>query len=361
MTRNLRLLWTTLVVAALVSGGCKRTTVAVYDVPKEAVSPSAPTAAITPPSQNAPKGRIQWTKPDDWTELAPTAFRKGNYIAEGSDGKKAEITVSSFPGNVGGVLANVNRWRGQAGLSPITENQLEQSLSQMSVQGQAGQLVDIQPESSDPSAVYIVAAIFLYGGESWFFKMSGPQEIVSRQIAAFEELVNSLKFLDSEPEPKASVSKPTDGKLAFDVPSGWTESKGSSMRLASYEILKDGFPTADFSITSFPGEAGGLSANVNRWRQQVGLQQWSDGQVKAEQKAVKGDSFTFAFFDLKPVTDAEKAAVKERILAAILTSDDRSWFFKLRGDVFLLDTQLKKFREVLTTTRFESPSENSDR
>ena len=360
MTRNFRLLWTTLLVAVLASNGCKRSTVAVYDVPKEAASPSKSTAAITPPIQNAPKGRIQWAKPEAWTELAPTAFRKGNYIAEGSNGTKAEITVSSFPGNVGGILANVNRWREQAGLAPITDNALEQSLSQVSVQGQQGQLVDIQPESTDPSAVYIVAAIFFYGGESWFFKMSGPQEIVSAQIAAFEQLVDGLKFLDSETKPKATVSKSTDGKLAFDGPKGWTESKGSSMRLASYEIIKDGFPTADFSITSFPGEAGGLSANVNRWRQQIGLPKWSDAQVKTEQKNVNNDSFTFAFFDLKPVTDDEKAAVKERILAAILKSDDRSWFFKLRGDVFLLDTQRKKFREVLLTTRFESTSESND-
>ena len=79
----------------LASNGCKRSTVAVYDVPKEAASPSKSTAAITPPSQNAPKGRIQWAKPEAWTELAPTAFRKGNYIAEGSNGTKAEITVSS--------------------------------------------------------------------------------------------------------------------------------------------------------------------------------------------------------------------------------------------------------------------------
>jgi hypothetical protein len=360
MTRNLRLIWTALLVSALASSGCKRATVAIYDVPKEANPSSEPKTAATLPNQNTPNGRIQWTKPDAWTELSPTAFRKGNYIVEGPSGAKTEITVSSFPGSVGGILANVNRWRGQASLSPITSDELVRSLTQISVQGQSGQFVDIEPESTDPSAIYIVAAIFLYGGESWFFKMSGPQEIVSTQVATFEQFVNGLVFLNTDPKPEAAAIKPTDGKLAFDVPAGWTESEGSSMRLASYEIVKDSFPSADFSITSFPGEAGGLSANVNRWRQQIGLPKWSDEQIQTELKTVKSDSFTFALFDLKPVTDDEKANIKERVLAAILKSDDRSWFYKLKGDVFLLETQRNKFRDVLLTSRFESSPGNND-
>lgn len=349
----------TLALAALISGGCKRATVAVYDVPKEQASPSLPNRA-TAPGSPAPKGRIEWTKPEAWSELAPTAFRKGNYVYEGSDGGKVAITVSSFPGNVGGILANVNRWRGQAGLSPITDDALEQSLSNLSVEGQSGQLVDILPESNDPAAVRIVAAIFLYGGESWFFKMSGPQEAVASQVPAFDGFVRELKFFDSD-TPPASDSKQSASELAFDIPQGWTESSGSSMRIASYEIIKEGFPAADFSITSFPGDAGGLSANVNRWRRQLGLPSWSDEQIENERKIIEHGDLSFAFFDLKPSGDAEKAAVKERIFAAILKREGRSWFFKLKGDVFLLETQRKKFRQVLSTTRFEAPSESNER
>jgi hypothetical protein len=32
---------------------------------------------------------------------------------------KAEVTVSAFPGDTGGLLANLNRWRGQIGLEPV--------------------------------------------------------------------------------------------------------------------------------------------------------------------------------------------------------------------------------------------------
>lgn len=359
MTRNFRLIWTIVAVVALTLGGCKRSTVAVYDVPKEPASPPAPSVASAPSSEVS-KANVQWTKPEAWTELAPTSFRKGNYVYEGSNGRKAEITVSSFPGDVGGTLANVNRWRGQAGLSPVTNEELAQSLSRVSAGGQEGQIVDILPESSDPTAIGIVAAIFLYQGESWFLKMSGPQEVVASQRAAFEQFAQGLRFGDSNAAPKTAASAQSTSELAFDVPEGWTESKGSSMRIASYQIVKEGFSPADFAITSFPGDTGGLTANVNRWRQQLGLPAWSEQEIQEGQEIVESGEFSFLVFDLKPTSDAEKASVKERIFAAILKRNDRSWFFKMKGDVFLLETQQKKFRQVILTTRFESPSQSND-
>ena len=42
------------------------------------------------------------------------------------------------------------------------------------------------------------------------------------------------------------------------------------MRLASYQIpILDYF--ADLSVTKFGGDAGGIKANVNRWRKQLNL------------------------------------------------------------------------------------------
>ena len=36
-----------------------------------------------------------------------------------------EITISAFPGEAGGIEANVNRWRKQLNLSPKTINQIK--------------------------------------------------------------------------------------------------------------------------------------------------------------------------------------------------------------------------------------------
>ena len=133
----------------LLASGCSRPTVKVYDVPKEEAS--ARSFAEQSSQTNVPEDRgwIRWTKPEQWTELAPTAFRKGNYVFEDESGGKVEITVSSFPGDVGGTLANVNRWRGQAGLSPISQGELAASLSDLTIDGHHGQIVDILPEDED--------------------------------------------------------------------------------------------------------------------------------------------------------------------------------------------------------------------
>lgn len=336
-------------------GGCKRATVAVYDVPKEKASTPSSTAAVSEPSA-AGDGWIKWTKPAAWTELPPTAFRKGNFVYEGPDGDSVEITVSSFPGDVGGTLANVNRWRGQARLSPITDEALSKSLTEINVQGHSGQLVNILPDSSDPGAIQIVAAIFLYQGESWFFKMSGPQKLVASQKGTFDRFIRELQFTDNETrrEEAAANNNAEEEILVFEAPEGWVESEGSSLRIASYQVALEGFEPADFSITSFPGDAGGVEANVNRWRQQIGLRPWNESQVESNKEALQVGDLEFALFDLRPRTESDKERVKERILAAILKYDGRSWFYKLRGDVFLVETQRTKFRQLVQSSRFES-------
>jgi len=305
MRRYLGLSLLALASGALFLGGCKRASVAVYDVPKEkeAAPPSVAAAPISDPTE---KGWIQWTKPAAWTELAPTAFRKGNYLVEGNDGKKVEITVSSFPGNVGGTLANVNRWRGQAGLSSITNEELSQGLTEVRID---------------------------------------------------DQFIDGLKFTDAASKRESSAASseaPKEAVLAFDAHEGWAESDGSSMRIASYEVPLEGFEPADFSITSFPGDAGGITANVNRWRQQIGLRPWSDSQINSNQEALKVEDLNFALFDLRPQTDSDKERVKERILAAIVKHDGKSWFYKLRGDVFLVETQRSKFRQLVQSSRFEA-------
>ncbi len=355
MRRYLGLSLLALASGTLFVGGCKRASVAVYDVPKEKEETPSTVAATT---NTAPtnSGWIKWTKPAGWTELAPTAFRKGNYVVEGGDGGKVEITVSSFPGNVGGTLANVNRWRGQAGLSSISNEDLSNALTEVRIDGHDGQVVNILPDSDDPDAIQIVAAIFIYRGESWFFKMSGPQQLVSSQKPTFDAFIDALKFTESASKNDSSAANESskEAVLTFETPEGWSESEGSSMRIASYEISLEGFEPGDFSITSFPGDAGGLAANVNRWRQQIGLRAWKDSQINSNQETVNVGDLEFALFDLRPQTDSDKERVKERILAAIMKHDGKSWFFKLRGDVFLVETQRNKFRQLVQSSRFET-------
>ena len=103
-----------------------------------------------------------------------------------------EITALTFPGDVGGLLANINRWAGQIGLQPITEAQLQQVTAQTTISGHGGLYVTLLgPERS------ILGGILPFHGDTWFFKMSGPAASIAEQEAAFKVFLNSVAIEDS--------------------------------------------------------------------------------------------------------------------------------------------------------------------
>lgn len=343
-------------ICALLSGlvalsGCGESEVRIYDAPKDAPRAAAPAAAAM-----ASPGHLHWEKAPGWQDLAPTAFRKGNYLYSGDALGPVEITVSSFPGEVGGLLANVNRWLGQAGLPPVSQDELDRVTTTRSVDGRDVAVVDLAGAAAEPSDARIYAAVTLFAGQSWFFKMAGPHAAVESQIEAFDAMLGELTFHEDADDAPASAAAPAAqrpaAEIVFEAPIGWVEKPGSSIRVASYEIARNGLPPADFSLTSFPGDTGGLAANVNRWRAQIGLPGWSEAQTQQRGQKLSKNGREFLFFDLKAETAAEKAQTSERILAAILQRDGRSWFFKLRGDAVLLETQRNNFLALLDTVSF---------
>ena len=192
----------------------------------------------------------------------------------------------------------------------------------------------------------------------WLTSTGGPQSILDGQKPIFDNFIESLEFTDANAasSQEAESSESQSLVLAFETPEGWTESSGSSFRIASFQIELEGFDPGDFSITRFPGDAGGVFANVNRWRQQIGLPSWSESQVDSNAKPVAAEDLQFNFFDLAPRTEEEKKRVEERILAAVMEHDGQSYFFKLRGEIFLVETQLNTFLQLLRSTRFEPES-----
>ena len=141
--------------------------------------------ANPPPPAPAAVGP-SWTKPAGWAEQPRTAMRLGNFTAGGG---KAEITVMTFPGDVGGLLANVNRWRGQAGLSPVDAAGLAKATEQVNVAGTPATLVEAIGAANGSLSVYHPA-----DGQTWFYKMSGPSDVVTAEKGAFMEFVQSIRF-----------------------------------------------------------------------------------------------------------------------------------------------------------------------
>src|ERR1035437_5601990 len=86
-----------------------------------------------PPGAASDAPNPQWSVPKDWEVGNGSAMRRATFVVKGSEGQSAEVVVSSFPGDVGGLVANINRWRSQIGLGPVAPDEVSGMTSDLVV------------------------------------------------------------------------------------------------------------------------------------------------------------------------------------------------------------------------------------
>ena len=134
---------------------------------------------------------LTWTAPANWQSKPATTMRKATYTIAG-DGAEADLSITAFPGDVGGELANVNRWRGQVGLGDLTAAQLAGATQHFDANGLHLTVVDY-PGQGAAAAQRLLGAIVPVGSETWFFKLLGPAALVGREREAFMEFLKSIR------------------------------------------------------------------------------------------------------------------------------------------------------------------------
>lgn len=212
----------TLVVSLLVVlAGCKDREVTAYRIPKEPVPAVAAPKLASPSSQTLPDGHppigggadaqmpasgnsgmgslpasavsqnnaLTWTAPSHWQPKAPGSVRKGSYAVPGEGGAAGDLAITAFPGDTGGLVANVNRWRGQIGLSPISEAEVKSSIEHLDSNGFNMEVV----EMVGPQGVRLLGAIVPHQQETWFFKLTGPDALIAKERQAFRDFILTVK------------------------------------------------------------------------------------------------------------------------------------------------------------------------
>jgi hypothetical protein len=184
--------------------GCQKEEITTYRIPKEQ-HPSAKTAASTPPATSpTPAGGdmantavatasgapLAWTPPAAWTAKPAGAMRKGSYTVKGDEGE-ADFAITAFPGDVGGDLANLNRWRGQLSLPPLNQSDFAAATQHVDHNGLHMTVVDILGTGDQPQR--ILGAMIPHGGATWFFKLTGPAALVAREKPAFTAFLATIK------------------------------------------------------------------------------------------------------------------------------------------------------------------------
>ena len=219
-------------------------------------------------------------------------MRVASFKVSGQGGKQADVSVIPLPGMAGSDEANVNRWRGQVGLPPVTPEELKKSAENVEAGGQPAQLYDIagQNPASGESA-RILGVIQHRDDAVWFFKMTGDADLVEQQKPAFIAFLKSVKFIPASAQTELPPSHPPIGDMGmgmsaaaasgpishegqpnWQVPAGWQEVSGGQFLIAKFILTGDNGATAAVNVSTSTGDGGGLAANVNRWRGQLGLQ-----------------------------------------------------------------------------------------
>ncbi|MDX2186856.1 MAG: hypothetical protein SFV32_07990 [Opitutaceae bacterium] len=177
---------------------CSDSEIRSYRAPKEADKPLPPSLASNPNDMSTgaddlpppPEGGgLTWSAPSSWPAKPLTSMRKGSHSIPGPGGD-ADFSVVVLPGAAGGVLDNVNRWRGQVQLPPISNAQLSSESQEVHVPGLKLVVVDLP---SPDSKSRILGAITEVGTNTWFFKMTGPSATVEAAKPDFLRFLQTVK------------------------------------------------------------------------------------------------------------------------------------------------------------------------
>ncbi|HEY7154549.1 MAG TPA: hypothetical protein VH575_11365 [Gemmataceae bacterium] len=126
-------------------------------------------------------------------------------------------------------------------------------------------------ELPEPAAARLLAVMAPHGKDVWFFKFLGSRKDVSDHEEDFDALVRSVRFQDQQETP-----------ITWTNPPGWRREPGPQPqpRYATLRLGPKG-EGLEITITKLGAEAGDVRQNLDRWRDQLGLEPLNDEQFRA--------------------------------------------------------------------------------
>ena len=293
---------------------------------------------------DATTGEPKWEVPEGWTTLPsgqlqfaafgltppiaaakrtsdPTGYGNEASAVEGAaeapvaaagpvdDPQKVTVTRLSLPagGDIEAYrLSNVNRWRGQLDLAPITEESLA-TLVTTQVAGLPTTWLDLagrEPDGAEKNAV------------------GARTPVVPRQEGP----------------------APTDS-IPHQVPEGWKAAESRAMfSVLSLERTVDG-KRATITVTPLTS-ASSWESNVERWIGQVQAAPMSSEAIQTATTMVTVDGIESERIDLRSV---EPSSTPQRLIAVRVVMGETAWFIRMAGDPAVVEGELAAFDRFLSS------------
>ncbi len=343
-----------------------------YRAPKEP-GPQVPAGGgrANPHAGGHVGGQVSWTLPAGWESVkSEQTMRLATFRVAGAG--NAEVTLAAFPGDVGGDLANINRWRGQLGLAAIDEAGLQGLFRSVGSNGARVVRISGGVASGAGNGVKsdMLGAIVTPGdGQTWFVKCIAPPSSVDAIAKDFEQFAASFSMsapeggsargpgagpprtgadagagagsmalpAGAEPIRPERLSGSVRERLdAWRAPAHWKAEEGASAIVtAAYQATNDG-GGARITITSLAGDAGGELANINRWRDQLGLAAVG---ALSDQPHIKLSEDAM-------LVDLSSPGGDKRMMAGIVPGEGGVWFFKMTGGVKGVEAERASFEAL---------------
>ncbi len=220
-----------------------------------------------PPSQNG-QNPLLYDVPEGWEDLPRAQFRDINLrlIRDNS----AEMVLTFLASDGGGLVPNIDRWRSQVGMEPMTTADV-QALTTRKVFGDDATYVELfgpyqgmrGPRIDDGG---IFGAIFSRGGGTLFVKMTGSREVLEAEREHFHEFLSSLDINQQARQSSQGSNAAAGGgvsPLVWTAPSGWVED--TTPRQFREATFRKG--EIEMYISAVRGTA---LDNITRWAGQIG-------------------------------------------------------------------------------------------
>ncbi len=187
----------------------------------------------------------------------------------------------------------------------------------------------------------------------------------AREISSFEpparaDIPSATRFFDDQPP--AQEQGQSRIPLAWDTPAGWQEvPSGSASPMAGMRLINLSFgPNGEGEcyLSAMPGAAGGLAANVNRWRAQMGLAAMTEEELaKLPIKKFLGRDATFVSFDgdFKGM-GAESAKTGYRLVGLVQPAPEFTLFVKMTGPKDLVTANEAAFEKFYQSISVPTPA-----
>jgi len=321
---------------------CRKPEITTYHAPKE-LAQSSPAMASMPEGMlpAGPKPKVTWQAPAGWTEEEAGQMRVGAFTVKDAGGHAAEVTIIPLPESGESDLSNVNRWRKQVGLVAASGDEMAKLGSAVTLDGAPAGLFEISGAQKS-----ILVVMQHRDGTLWFVKMMGDTPLVSAQKAAFQKFVASLKIGDetgnvpATAEATAVPESPAAPAVNLPTPKEWQPVAPGPMQDAKYTTAGG----AEVSVSIFPGQVGGVLANVNRWRGQLGLGAVAESDLAGMTRPLSG-------LPGAVLVDLSSTDGTRRMLAAIVPRDSQTAFYKLTGIPAAVEAEQGRFTQFVEAAK----------